>query len=471
MKQLKWYKKENPEGNTEKNQTNNPNEARNDPMSDEDFNQELKHLLESDDGGKKKRKQPKKKWSRKKKIILGSLVAAGFCLIVVKNAAGGKSGILNVTAEPLKKGDVTEVLTVSGPVQGTDSVEVVSNLHAEILKLEVKEGDRVEKGQLLAILDDKDSKKEVDIAQNAYDLAVSTYNDKQREAKNGYAKSRQDYETAKQNYNRTLILFQGGSASQVELETALNSMNDAQREMSNYTLKEGKPTANESYALQIEKEAFELEQKKEALSNTKVTSPIDGTVVRVNCKVGRFADKTDDDKPMFIINNLDVLEMKINISEYSIGKVEVGQPVEISADILNDQTVRGEVTTISPTGEEKGSGSTERVIPITIRIIDQNTKLIAGITAKAKIDLNKAEDTWVVPISALVLQPDGSTAIALVENKIVKMVPVTTGVESDIEVEVIPEKDDDFKEGMQVIDSPSPMILDGMTVNVVPYNR
>lgn len=468
MKRLNWNKK----AKAEENQIENPKEAIDEPMSDEDFNQELKNLMELNEGGKKKKKKhPKKKWSRKKKIVIGSLVAFVVCFIIVKNASGGKSGLLSVTAEPLKKGEVTEVLTVSGPVQGTDSVEVVSNLHAEILKLEVKEGDRVEKGQLLATLDDKDSKKELDIAQNDYDLAVSTYNDKQREAKNGYAKAKQDYKTAKDNYNRTQILFQGGSASKVELEKALNTMNDAQREMSNYTLKDGKPTANESYALQIEKEAFELEQKKEALDNTKVTSPIDGTVVRVNCKVGRFADKTDDDKPMFIINNLDVLEMKINISEYSIGKVKVGQPVEISADILSGKTIRGEVTSISPTGEEKGGGSTERVIPITIRIIDQNTKLIAGITAKAKIDLKKAENTWVVPISALVLQPDGSTAIALVENKIVKMVPVTTGVESDIEVEVIPEKDDDLKEGMQVIDSPSPMILDGMTVNVVPYDR
>ena len=318
----------------------------------------------------------------------------------------------------------------------------------------------------MAVLDDKDAKKEVDIAQNAYDLALSTYQDKQLEAENGYAKAKQDYETAKANYDRTLALFQGGSASQVELETASNAMNDAQREMSSYTLKDGRPVANESYSLQIEKEAFELEQKKEALNNTKVTSPIAGTVVRVNCKVGRFADKTDDDKPMFIINNLDVLEMKINVSEYSIGKVAIGQPVEISADILNGETARGEVTAISPTGEEKGNGSTERVIPTTIRIIDQNTSLIAGITAKAKIELQKAEDVWVVPISAVIQQPDGSTAIACVKDKTVTFIPVKTGVESDIQAEIIPDEEGALTEGMQVIDAPSSMLTEGMEVTV-----
>ncbi|WP_333652215.1 efflux RND transporter periplasmic adaptor subunit [Lacrimispora sp.] len=436
-------------------------------MSEEEFNMELQSLMTEEPGGKKKKKKTGKKWTRKRKIITGAGVL-GAVLLLLRIFSGGGAKPVMVSTIPLSKGQVVEMLSVSGPVQGTDSVEVVSNLHAEILELPVKEGDRVEKGQLLATLDDQDVKKEVDIAQNGYDLAVSTYNDNQLEAENGYAKARQDFETAKASYDRSLILFQGGDISQVDLEAASNAMNDAQRQMNSYPLKDGRPIANESYALQIEKAAFELEQKKEALENTRITSPISGTVVRVNCKVGRFADKTDDDKPMFIISNLDVLEMKINVSEYSIGKVEIGQPVEINADILNGETVRGEVTAISPTGEEKGGGSTERVIPTTIRIIDQNTRLIAGITAKARIELQKAEQAWVVPISSVIQQPDGSMVIAAVEDNKVKYIPVETGVESDIEAEIVPKEEGALTEGMQVIETPSPMMTDGMAVIVAP---
>lgn len=439
------------------------------PMADEEFNKELKDMLEQDSGGNKKKKKPKgKKWSKKRKVITAAAAVAVVVIIGTKVFGGKAQGPMMVMTSPLQKGEVVEVLSVSGPVQGTDSVEVVSNLHAEILELPVKEGDRVEKDQVLAVLDEKDARKEVDIAQNAYDLAVANYNDKQLEAENGYAKAKQDYDTARINYDRTLALYQAGSASQVELENASNAMNDAQREMSGYNIKNGRPQANESYALQIENAAYELEQKKENLDNTKVTSPIAGTVVRVNCKVGRFADKTDDDKPMFIIDNLDVLEMKINVSEYSIGKVAIGQPVEISADILDGDHVNGEVTSISPTGEEKGNGSTERVIPTTIRIIDQDTRLIAGITAKARIELQKAEDTWVVPVSSLIQQPDGTLAIGAVENNIVKLIPVTTGVESDIDAEIIPQEEGALTEGMQIISTPSPMITDGMTVTAMP---
>lgn len=444
------------------------------PMSDEEFNKELNGLMEEEDGGergkktkKARKKGARKKWSRKKKIIV-AIVAVIVVLFVVSKLFGGKTPPMMVSVLPLSKSDVVDTLTVSGPVEGTDSVEVVSNLHAEILTIPVKEGDQVEKDQVLATLDRTDAQKEVDIAKNAYDLAVSTYNEKQQEAVNGYAKAKQDYNAAKASYDRTNALFQAGSASQLELETASDNLNNASRALKTFTIKNGKPVADESYSLQIENAEFTLDQKKKLLDNTEVKSPIAGTVVRVNCKVGRFADKTDSDKPMFEIDNLNTLEMKINVSEYSIGKVSVGQPVVISADILNGKTVQGEVSAISPTGEEKGGGSTERVIPTTIKILDQNTRLIAGITAKAKIVLNKAEHVYAVPVSALIQRPDGTIAIAAVKNNAAHLIPVTTGVESDIMSEITAVKEGALTDGMNIIVNPSPALVDGMTVAVIP---
>ena len=145
-------------------------------------------------------------------------------------------------------------------------------------------------------------------------------------------------------------------------------------------LENGRGVADPSYALQVQNAAFELEKKQEELENTQIRSEIDGTVVRVNSKVGQFADKVEDDKPMFSIENLEQLELEIQVSEFSIGKVQVGQKARIRADILNGAEEEGEVVKISPTGEEKGGGSTERVIPTIIRVVTPDTKLMAGIT-------------------------------------------------------------------------------------------
>lgn len=435
-------------------------------MTDQEFEKELAGLMSDDSPGKQKKKKRKfwKSWSRKRRIITGVAVAAAALFLVTQVFGGNKEAGLPVTTASLAKGDIQEKLSISGPISGTDSAEVVSNLHAEILEILVKEGDKVTEGQVLARLDTTDAQKEVDIAQNAYDLAVANQDEAQIEAENGYAKAIQDEQAAKLDFDRKSVLHAGGDIALSELEAARDALNDARRQIATYTLDHGKAVANKSFALQVKNAEFELEQKKKQLTETEITSPIAGTVVRVNSRVGRFADTVDEDKPLFAIDNLESLEMKINVSEYSIGKVKLGQTAEIRADILDEEVESGVITAISPTGEEKGGGSTERVIPTTIQIQNTHTKLIAGITARAEIVLNEATDTWVVPISAL-LQKEDKTYIASVENNTVKLIPVETGVESDIQAEV---KGDGLSETVSYIVAPDISIQDGMLVAVTP---
>lgn len=379
-------------------------------MTDQEYEKELAELMNSAPSDEKKHKKGRIRrafkaigsWSRRRKLITGAAAAAVALLVCFKiSGSGGQTGV-PVMTQALTRGTVEEILSVSGPVSGTDSAEVVSSLHAEILEILVKEGDRVKAGQVLARLDPDDVQKEVEIAQNAYDLASANLDEAQREAKKGYAEALQEQQAAQRDYDRKAVLFAGGDISQVEMEAAADSLNSAKRKTASFYMENGEPAAEPSFRLQVKNAEFELEQKKERLEETEVTSPIDGTVVRVNSRVGRFADMVDDDKPLFAIDNLDNLEMKISVSEYSIGKVKLGQEAEITADILNGQTERGVITAISPTGEEKGGGSTERVIPTTIRIQNTDTALIAGITARARIVLNRAENVWVVPVSAII---------------------------------------------------------------------
>ncbi|MCI8511513.1 MAG: efflux RND transporter periplasmic adaptor subunit [Lachnospiraceae bacterium] len=433
------------------------------PNKTEELDQELEKLL-SEDGGSKR---PKRRGKLKKRLFTAAAVLVVAAFVASRLMSGGKeqAPMVAVLSPAVKL--IQNRLAVSGPVTGTDSVDVVSNLHAEVLEIPVKEGDMVEKGQVLAILDDTDLKKEVEIAKNNYDLAVSTCAERDKEARNGYAKAAQDLNTAQANYDRTKILFDGGSIPLVDLENAQNALNDAKRARDSYTIRNGRAVADDSYRLQIEKAKFDYDKAQERLGDTQIVAPISGTVVRVYTKIGRFADKMDDDnKPMFEIENLDELEMEINISEYSIGKVEVGQEAEISADILNGETIRGRVVSISPTGEEKAGGSTERVIPTTIRILDKNTRLIAGITARAEIILEEAEDALTVPISAL-FEDSGVTYVQTVREGLIHWVPVEIGIEGDIEVQVTAAEGETLDETSQVLGAPNLMYAEGMAVTVL----
>ena len=374
-------------------------------ISPEEFDKELDSLLAGTT--EKKPKNPK----RKKIIIAAAIAILG--ITGIKLLSGGKDMVPVVdTVTPTRK-TIQNRLTVTGPISGTDSVDVVSNLHAEILEIPVKEGDKVTKGQPLAVLDDSDVKKEADIAKNDYDLAVTTCAEKDKEARNGYAKAIQDLNTAQANYDRTKALFDGGSVPKVDLETAENGLHDAERECDSYTIKNGSAVADDSYRLQIEK--------------------------------------------------ADNLELEIKVSEYTIGKVAVGQEAEISADILNGETVHGEVISISPTGEEKGGGSSERVIPTKIRVTDQDTKLIAGITARASIVLEESENALTVPVSA-VMEKDGTNYVQEISDGTVSWVPVDIGVEGDVEMEIIPVEGSSLDENSVLIAEPGEQYTDGMAV-------
>lgn len=146
-------------------------------MTDQEYEKELAELMNSAPSDEKKHKKGRIRrafkaigsWSRRRKLITGAAAAAVALLVCFKiSGSGGQTGV-PVMTQALTRGTVEEILSVSGPVSGTDSAEVVSSLHAEILEILVKEGDRVKAGQVLARLDPDDVQKEVEIAQNAYD--------------------------------------------------------------------------------------------------------------------------------------------------------------------------------------------------------------------------------------------------------------------------------------------------------------
>ena len=232
------------------------------PQEDAAFDRQLEEMMNGT-GGKKAGKKKR----GKKKFLLAAAVLAVLGIGAVKVLGGSEPSIPTAaTVTPVRK-EIQNRLSVSGPVSGTDSVDVVSNLHAEVLEIPVKEGDKVTKGQVLAVLDDTDLKKEVAMAKNDYDLAVSTCVEQDRDARNGYAKAVQDLKTAQDNYNRTKVLYDSGDVPLVDLETAENGLNDAKRQAASYEVKNGQAVAGDSYRLQVEKARFEYEKKQEQLAD------------------------------------------------------------------------------------------------------------------------------------------------------------------------------------------------------------
>ncbi len=437
----------------------------------------------------------------KEKILAhkkGIIIAVVICLIAGKVVHGKLTTpnvdvAMTVNTTPVIKGDIQESISLKAPLEGTESAEIVSRLHYEVLQLNVKEGDRVKKGQVLAVLDSDTLKQEIKRAEDQLalakvedseaisrsaqnvELAKAQLEDKLKDQQITYEKAVMDRDEAKRKYDNIKTLAQAGAETQEALKEAKNTYDLAQQTVESYTVENGKviateadlknieasqDTATASRAKNIAMLQTELNNKRKDLEECQITSPIDGTITRVNIKLGRFADETDDSKPMFVVENIDQLEMEVLVSEYDIGKIEIGQPVTITADILKEDSVTGVVDRISPTGEEK-TGTSERVIPITIKITGDSKNLIAGINAKAEILIAESKDVLILPLECLRENVDGSVSILRLnqENKI-EEISVTTGVENDLNVEVF---SDMLQEGDNIIVSPTADLTEGMT--------
>ena len=433
--------------------------------------------------------------AHKKGIVIAVVIAliAGTVYYKKSNAPNTDIGSM-VSTTPIIKGDIQDSISLRAPLEGTESAEIVSRLHYEVLQLNVKEGDRVKKGQVLAVLDSDTLKKDIKRAEDQLalakvesneassrsaqnvELAKAQLEDKLKDQQTAYEKAVLDRDEAKRKYDNLKTLVDAGVETEESLKEIKNTYESAQQIVDSYTVENGKVVATEADLKSIENSGdnsagsraksiamlqTELNNKRQDLEECQITSPIDGTITRVNIKLGRFADDTDDDKPMFVVENIDQLEMEILISEYDIGKIEIGQTATITADILKDEFVEGIVDRISPTGEEK-AGSTERVIPTTVRITGDTKGLIAGINAKAEILIAESKDTLILPLECLQQNPDGTISVLRVnsENKI-EVIPVTTGIENDLNVEIF---SDMLQEGDNIVVSPTPDLTEGTAV-------
>lgn len=388
------------------------------------------------------------KLTKKKKIILVAAIAVVVTAGVKLALGSGEPAGEMVSTALAEKQDLQETLRLKAVLEGTESTEVVSRLHYEVKELLVKEGDRVKKGQLLAVLDSTDLSQEMSLKKGSLTLLqkqqAETLRDRQVE-----------YNNAKKAYDDTKALFDIGAASKAELD-------DAKEKLDAIPAENGKAVLSAVEKQTLANTNQEISIQASTMDDCQIRSMIDGTVTRVNTKVGRFADETEDDKPMFVIENLDTLQMKVMVSENDIAKVSVGQKVDITADILNGESVAGEVIRISPTGELKDGTASERVIPVYISVQEKNDKLIAGITAKATIHIAEATQALTVPYEAVSELEDGSTVVYVVnEDNTIRIVPVKLGLETDLYVEI---KGGELKEGQTIVLNPSPALTEGMAV-------
>jgi HlyD family secretion protein len=417
-------------------------------------------------------KGKKIKFAKKAVVILavGALIlAVGVYSCSIKNKS--KSIHTNITTTTLTKTTLQDVIAVSGTVHSNETYNVYTTLAYPVKTIQVDVGDKVKKGDVLAVLDT--ATLEQDIEQQEYAVA-----DSHKSAALSLAQAKRNYEnmlylynndlissvvsakaalqTAEDDYNYKKLLFENGQISQSELDQAQSNYEQAQKNLeaaqlqAEQDLQNAKDTYDSAVIKAEDKSAdVALEKLKKNLEDSVITAPADGTITVKNAQEGSVPTGI-----MFVIANTDDLIVDTQIKEIDAASVEPGDKVTIQTDATGDAEIKGTVKSIAPAATASTEGTGNVTYAAKVSIDEKNPSLRIGMRARMDIVVQEKNDVFVVPYDALLEKDEGSVIMVAEKDGAfykAKEIPVTTGLETDVAIEI---SGSELKEGMLVIGNP-----------------
>ena len=191
---------------------------------------------------------------------------------------------------------------------------------------------------------------------------------------------------------RTLTAQAAGTVTSIHVQEGQTvAKNDILIELSGDDLTESIQSASET----LRSAEISLQNLQDTMANYTVTSPISGTIIEKDAKVG---DAVKSGDTLCVIYDLSYLEMTLNVDELQVSSLSVGQSVQVTADAVPDKTYTGVVTRVSLKGTSNGGTTT---YPVKVRI-DETDGLRPGMNANAEIVVAQAKNTLTVPNAAIV---------------------------------------------------------------------
>lgn len=355
--------------------------------------------------------------SRKKRILIYVLliVCGGIAVWFYQNSGDNISYI----TEDVYRRDVQKVVNATGEVRAIDLVTIGAQVSGKIEHLHVKVGQEVKKGDLIAEIDSTTQQNEVDINKSRLDSYQAQL-----------AAAKVSLDVAEKQYKRMQKLKKGNAASEEDLENALDT----------YETAKSRVVELES---SIKETEISLSTAETNLGYTKITAPLDGTVVSVPVKEGQTINAAMNTPTIVQVANLDNMEIVIEISEGDIGNIKPG--VKVTYSILADLNKIYETTlqsidpglTLLTNGEYTEVVDSSEAIYYYGRLIVPNEDgiLRIGMTTQNVIYVESAENVLTVPVVA-VKEAGDKEYVEVLTKKGVERRDITTGVSDGLNVEV-----------------------------------
>jgi HlyD family secretion protein len=324
----------------------------------------------------------------------------GLGILVVALAAGGfiayrinqkKKAGTEVRMEPVARRDLVSAVTASGKIEAKTKVDISADITGRIIKIAVREGDRVTKGQFLIQIDPAEyraavTRAEAVVASTQATLAQTRANRDQ--AERAWGRARQLI-----NLGPNLIATETAEQAQTAFEVAQATYQSTQAQL------------NESRA--------GLQAARDNLSKTRLVSPISGRVVRLAVEEGEVAVPGTFSREtglLMTVADLSVILAKVQVDETDVVRLAMGDSVEVTVDAYPDTTFVGRVTEVSHSAKltptETASGSNDRAVDFDVEVTMGNAPqdIRPDLSCTARIITDTRDNALSVPIIALTVR-------------------------------------------------------------------
>ncbi len=317
--------------------------------------------------------------------------------------AGGGAGAYFALKTPAKTntgatitahtGNLVETASASGKIEPTVQVEVKSKASGAVAELLVKEGDRVEAGQLLVRLDKTDAQRALDSAKLALDRAKADLTSSQASLR----VAQLEVENDKSTQTTAQKAFDMGLGTQEALRNATHSTAVA---TANLGLKSAQLTSGN---LSLKSAQLAVDDAETQLKNTDIYAPMAGTILAIPIEVGTIVSSalTSVNGGTSVLTLADLSKLRVigSIGEALVGKVAPEQAVDIRVDAFPNRVFKGVVDRVSPLGTEVSSVVT---FDVEIRITDENQAMLrSGMSADVEIVTSEQKDVVLIPLTAI----------------------------------------------------------------------
>ncbi|WP_273384479.1 efflux RND transporter periplasmic adaptor subunit [Actinobacillus porcinus] len=353
-------------------------------------------------------------------LLLATMVAGGSYFFMSQGEQTPTFLTENVT-----RADVEKTVVASGSIQSSNEVDVGAQVSGKITKLYVKLGQSVKKGDMIA---DIDSTTQIN-ALNKAKAALASYQ--------AQLKAKQTaYNVAQSSYSRLSKLYKLQSTSLDELNSAKNTLDAAKAEID--ALQES-----------IKQAEIEVNTAETNVGYTKITSPIDGTVISTPISEGQTVNANQTTPTIVTVANLQKMLIKPEISEGDITKVKAGQEVEFT--ILSDNqtkyhavidsvdpatTTDTDATSTSSSSSSSSSSTSAVYYYANMEVDNPDGVLRIGMTTENTIKIAAAKG--VLTVSNMAIQKKGNKYIVHVLNDQNQSEEreVEIGVQNDFQTEI-----------------------------------